>query len=268
MRALHLPGLVAAAAISTSAFAASSFSTGFEASQNFSVGPLNTQPGGSTGNDRWLVSGGGTTANVNVTTANPAGGAQNIQLTGISDLQNQFTGAFSPIISITQGTKTVSSFDIAINGVSPGPETGGADYDIVLASRANDGNPNTKLTLVTQMQLDFLGGIDVDTGGVSLVPSGETWTPGPYMHFDITVDPSNNQITYKKDGTTFFTSTLNSGFGTTVDQIQIVSDNFQVQGERADIDNVTLAPVVPEPVFMSLLLGAGAMVLSGRTRKH
>src|SRR4051794_30559324 len=88
-------GMLAAGAVCTSAMAAlSTVNTGFE-SPSFTTGGLNGQPTASPVDERWLVSGGGANANVNVSTVHPKSGSQHIRITPLATQNGAQTGAFS-----------------------------------------------------------------------------------------------------------------------------------------------------------------------------
>jgi len=262
MRSLsRILGLCAAGMLSTSAMAAlTSINEGFE-SPSFSVGALNGQPASSPASDQWTA-GTTTPATVNIATANPNGGTQHVRLFP-NAAAGTFSGLGSPIISIPTSTSTVTKFDLAVNGADP--VDGPSEYDILLQDRAHSG-------IVVEMRLSFTGEIIVVDNGTPVTTSG-TWTFGsvggntaPYQTFEIDTFSSANSITYKRNGTTFYTSTLPSGGGTTVDQFVLVSDNFgDPSSLHADIDNVSLIPLVPEPA-MAGLISAGVLIL-GRRRK-
>jgi hypothetical protein len=223
-------------------------SEGFEGPL-FSAGGLNAQPNSLPALDQWLVSGSGANASAGVATSNPASGSQQVRLKPMPAQQGAKTGFFSPIIDITLGTATTAGFDIAINGVIPGLETGGSEYTIILADRAHGRK-------AAEMILSYTGDILVDDGGAT-VDTLADWSTGGYQHFQIEINPPAATITYKRNGTAFYSSglipiALNGS--DTVDQIQFISDNFGDAGfETADFDNVTLNAVVPEPATIALL---------------
>jgi hypothetical protein len=193
--------------------------------------------------------------NVTVSIVDPASGTQHFRLVGDPTETND-SGAKSPIVPIASGTPTTTSFALKIGGVVPGPTTGGANYFFQLANRSNP-SLGREVALV---EFDYLGNIDVDTGGASLVTIG-TWTPNVYATYNIVVDPAAHSITYSGGGLTPFTGPTipaASQGSDTPDQIQFVSDNFQQEGEFAHLDNLSLMPVVPEPASAGLIM---AMVL-------
>jgi hypothetical protein len=248
--------LCAAGAVSTSAMAAL-LDTGFEAPA-FTVGGLNGQTAGAV----WQVSGAGANATVNVSTANPASGSQAIRMLPQSNKAGAISGAFSPIVSIANHTATATTFDVSVNGVTPGALTGGSEYTIILGDIAHGKK-------AVEMVLSYTGDILVDNGGASLTDTGTDWTTGAYQNFEIDVDGSGGAISYKRNGSTFFTGgIIPAGLNgsDTVDQIQLVSDNFgDPEFETADFDNVNLSALpAPEPGTLGLF--AGVMVLSRRRR--
>jgi hypothetical protein len=253
-------GMLAAGALCTSAMAAlSSVNTGFE-SPSFTTGGLNGQPAASPADEQWLVSGGGTNANVNVSTVHPNSGSQHIRITPLDTQFGNQTGAFSPIITIPNHTPTVTKFDVSVSGVTPGPVTGGSEYTVLLADRAHG-------RVAAEFELNYTGEIFVDSGGV-FTGTGTPWTTDGYHTYEI--DVTSSSTVFKRDGSTFFTAApipaADNG-SDTADEIQIVSDNFgDPQTEVADFDNVSLSPV-PEPAvaaFVSVLALSTARWSRGR----
>ncbi len=265
MRSKTLVRLVALAAfggIVSGAMAATSLSTGFESADGFTTGGLSGQQG-------WSVSGGGTTANVTVSTADPDTGLQHIRMVGIpaqqdpNDDPSNDTGLTSPQLNIAGTTPTTTSFRLAIKGVDPtDPNNPGANYDIVLASFGS-----TNL-LTADIELGFDGTIFI-SDGVNVNDTGAKWTAGAYHTFSFTVNanatPANQRIIYSMDGSEFAHSDLLTNGGTSVNRLQFFSDNYQLATETADIDNFSMAALVPEPATLGLLM-TGAMLL--RRRRH
>jgi hypothetical protein len=250
-------GLGTVLTLAGAAVAATGINTGFEP-PDFAIGALNGQPNSAAAADQWLVSGGGSSAIANVSTANPASGTQALRLSPLGALAGTPSGAFSPIITIAADSPTVTRFDVSINGVTPGPVTGGSEYTILLADRAHGRK-------AVEMVLSFTGDILVDNGGATLVDTGADWTTGPYQTFEI--DVNQTALTYKRNGAQFFTSGLipaGLNGSDTVDEIQIVSDNFgDPTTETSDFDNVSLT-VAPEPIGAALL--GLVVVLTRRAR--
>jgi hypothetical protein len=230
--------------MASSAMATVGINTGFESP--FTLGNIDGQQG-------WVAvdTANNHVTNVTISNVDPASGTQHLRLVG-DPAETNDSGAKSPIVPLASGTPTKTSFALKVGGVTPGPTTGGADYFFQLADRSNPSLGRE----VALMEFDFVGNIDVDTGGASLVPIG-TWTPGVYASYDISVDPSAQTITYSRNGTALFTGPTipaASQGSDTPDQIQFVSDNFQQEGEFAHLDNLSLVPVVPEPACAALVM--------------
>lgn len=219
--AAGLAGLLAGAAQ-----AAIVFETGFE--PPFTLGYLNSQQGWNTIT--------GTPARVQPVIAadNPASGAQHLRLALQPNLPaNNLKGAFSPVISIPADALVSFSVDVSIN------MTEGAEYAVALQS--------TTQGLLTAMvdfsfqddDLDSVpGDILIREGGSTFTPSGFEFVPGSYRPLRIDYDPLAGTLEYYYDGVLIFDHSVWAG--TLIDQIVILSDNFQSAGEFGDFDNIVI----------------------------
>lgn len=260
-RTLAVLGLFLAAVAPASA----QLVTGFESP--FTTGTINGQQG-------WTVStvGGVPTVSNNISTANPQSGTQALRITDSAAVANgTTTGVFSPATGFTGSTATITTISLAITGVVPGATTGGADYDVILQSP-------TQALLTARVNFSFLGNINIvdDTDGNgsfdAFVNTGVSWTPGAYSTLSILVDAPNNLRQYRYNGALIYTGAVTAVAGTVVEQVVLISDNFQVAGEAADFDNLSVvavpAAVVPESGSVALMLaGLGIAGCVVRRRK-
>lgn len=224
-------------------------------------------PGALSGQQGWGVStsGGVAAANANIVTTSPITGAQSLQLTDQTTTTNgTVTGAFSPVFTPVSG-QTITSVDIRIDGVTPGT-AGGADYYIAPQS-------TTEAKILTRVNFNYLGPIRIldklsaTSTTLSYVNTGLNWTPGTKYTVSIITDAAANTLKYQINGVQVYTAVNGLYAATTVNQMVLTSDNFQVAGESATFDNLSITSnPVPEPATMAVL-GLGAAALLRRRRK-
>jgi len=195
---------------------------GFEAAEGFAPGYIGGQAGW-TAFSASVVEG-------HIDTANPATGAQNFRIsqdpavaTGTS------TGGFSPLVADAVVDATYVEIDIAIGA------TGGADYDVAPQAPA-------QALLTARVNFSYLGNIHVldDTGGgLAFVDTGVAWNVGIYTTLGIYVDPGANTIDYYYGGSLIYSSVAGVFGGTIIEQVVLLSDNWQA-GESGDFDNLVI----------------------------
>lgn len=217
--------------------------TGFEA-PDFVIGELPGQNGwaGSSFTDGSLA------VEANITDANPASGTQHLRITDEPDVASgEATFAFSP--TLAEPTNYLS-VDVNVSAA------GGANY-IVQPQAPSEG------MVFTIVQFDWEGTIFVadnpDGLGAVYVDTGVAWTPGAYHTLEIESDGSN--IVYSLDDSPIYTGVVWAG--STIEEVLLGSDNFQLAGESGDFDNLSI--VVPEPATASLM-AVGALGLLRRRR--
>ncbi|MBX3357911.1 MAG: hypothetical protein KF745_05740 [Phycisphaeraceae bacterium] len=230
------------------------FFAGFETAEGYVVGPLDGQLG-------WATAP-AATATQSVTTANPYAGNQNFRMVnnaGNPNGTNQL--AFSPVLGVFAGGQSETSMQINLSN------DGGADYDVVgqapsqalLTWRvkfswtdANGTGPGTIFIL------DDLG------GGLGFVDTGVAWNTGAYTELRVLTDSVADTITYFYGGAPLYTGVAGIFAGTSVEQVVMLNDNFQLPGETGDFDNVSVT--VPSPSALGLA-GLG-LLAAGRRRRR
>ncbi|MBK8914071.1 MAG: hypothetical protein IPM64_05610 [Phycisphaerales bacterium] len=233
MRGLILATALAAVATSASQ-AVVVYQTGFEAAEGFSVGMVGGQAG-------WTVIT-GTPARLQpvVATANPRTGAQHFRLAKQANLTSgSLKGGFTPIFNVPAATPISVSVDVNISG------TDGAEYAVALQSSAQG-----LLTAFVDFSFqdddgDLISGDILVQDGVDFVPTGFEFVPGQYKTLRIDFDPATNQLTYFYDGMQIFTHGTWSG--TAIDQVVLLSDNFQLPNETGDFDNLRVETATTDP---------------------
>lgn len=221
---------------------AATFGAGFEAAEGYAPGNILGQQG-------WTVFSGDT--NQVISTANPLSGAQhyrNQKEPGFSS--GTLIGAFSP----DQGPSTIEpqsmSVDINISAI------GGADYDVVPQAPSQS-------FLTARVKFNWLGNIYVldDLGlGLGYVDTGVPWVAGVYKNLTVDMDPGADSIDYWYDGSLIYSSVAGVFAGTAIEQVVLLSDNFQNAGEAGDFDNLT---ITPEPASI-LLMGVALTLIRRR----
>lgn len=227
------------------------FFTGWNSGEGFVPGSIGGQQG-------WGVSASGPqTALVN--NVNPFEGDQHLSLvhqTGIS--QGTLRGAFSPAAGAGPVGPSAMSIMISISN------TGGARYDIIPQAPS-------QAFLTARVVFNFTGDIfvldDLDgpgPGGLTFVDTGVDWVAGAYKNLTIEADPDADTLRYYYDGVLIYDNPLTGMFaGTRMEQIVLLSDNFQLAGERGDFDQLS---VIPAPGALALLGIAG--LVGARRRRH
>lgn len=233
MRGLFWATAAAAVAVAAS-HAAIVYQTGFETSDGFSVGVVEGQAG-------W-TSITGTPARLQpvISTANPRTGSQHFRLAKQANLTNgALKGGFSPIINIPAGARVSISVDVNIS------VTDGAEYAVAVQSSTQG-----LLTAFVDFSFqdddgDLISGDILVQDGVAFVPTGFEFVPGQYKTLRIDFDPATNQLTYFYDGMQIFTHGTWSG--TAIDQVVLLSDNFQLPNETGDFDNLRVETATTDP---------------------
>jgi hypothetical protein len=251
--------LFVAAVLGTAGFAHAEtmWGTGFESGEGYVLGSLDGQQG-------WTTSG----TNLpwaSVSTANPFDGQQHVrviedpgQAAGIDRL------AFSPDTLALPTEALVTSVQVAISNDQ------GANYEV--AAQA----PSQALVtwrVLFNFDTDGTGGggpghifvLDDPGSGLAFVDTGVVWAEGPYRELKVISDPVADTLDYFYNGAHIYSGVAGLFAGTTVEELVIISDNFQLPGETADFDNFDVRSAIPEPASMGLLAIWG-LVVSGRRR--
>lgn len=189
-----------------------------------------------------------------VSNVNPAGGQQHLRIAFDSSVA---AGISRNVLGPNSGALPVGpssvSFDFAISGL------GGANYRAI-------GQAPSQGFLSWRVEFDFeFGDIYVldDLGlGLQFVDTGSDFTPGTYMNMRVETDPGADSIRYFLDNNLIYTGVAGVFAGTTVEQMVFASDNFQLEGETGDFDNVS---VTPAPGALALL-GLGGLAAARRRR--
>lgn len=229
--------------------------TGFEPGEGFAPGFVGGQAG-------WTVFSASTTQAA-ITATNPISGAQSLQIAEDATIaQGTLTGAFSPDLGPQVDTDPSSmSVDIRISAI------GGADYDVVPQAPSQG-------FLTARVKFGFLGTIQIldDTGGgLAFVDTGVTFPVNTTFNLRIDLDPVANTLNYYLNNVLFYSSVVGVVAGTQMEQVVLLSDNFQA-GDVGDFDNlvvntsaggVPLGPVVEVPLLGNLGLLIAALLLAG-----
>ncbi|MCA9936863.1 MAG: fibronectin type III domain-containing protein [Anaerolineales bacterium] len=198
-------------------------STGFEASEGFTVGATCDQNG-------WSKFAASNTQG-QISNSNPQSGAQHIRISKDSAIAGgTLTGCFSPNLGVQPAGPGQAVVNLNITG------TNGADYDVVVQA------PSQGL-LTARVKFHYQGGIwvlDDVAGTTAYVYTGVNWTPNSYGQLRIEVDPDNDEIAYYYDDALIFVGTVFAG--TAIEQMIVMSDNYQVS-EVGNFDNIDI--VVP-----------------------
>ena len=163
------------------------YRTSFEASEGFSVGPLNGQGAGRRSPRR--------------RTSRPfrrrtrAAAAQHLRLTDTPSVPDvTLSGGFSPNLGVANGQRSATSVWLSINNVTPGPN-GGADYDVV--GQETDTTGEISFRVKFQFSGDVVIADDTNHDGtLEFVDSGANWTPNTYNNLRVFHNPVSNQIAY------------------------------------------------------------------------
>jgi hypothetical protein len=222
------------------------YGTGFEAAEGFGAGYIGGQAGWTT-----FAS---STAQPIVTFANPFAGSQAMRIANDPALApGTLTGGFSP----NQGALPAGSYTVSVQmNLSA---IGGADYDVVPQAPSQG-------FLTARYKFSFLGDILVldDTGGgLAFIDTGADWTAdaGTYKEARIEVNAGANTIDYYWGGALVYSSVAGVFAGSSVEQVVLISDNWQNPGETGNFDNLN---VTPEPATLALLAFGGLAMVRRR----
>jgi len=218
--------------VSTAAFVSSATSHGvdgmvtetwgFEAGEGFAPGFVGGQAGWTTFAAS-VVEG-------HIDTANPHSGTQHFRISlDPAAAAGSLIGGFSP--DVTDPIVDASAvFVYVFIGA-----TGGADYDVV-AQAPSQGS------LTVRVKFSWLGDILIldDVGaGLEYVDTGVDWLPGSYNLLEIYIDPVFNTINYDYAAAQIYSSVAGVFAGTVVEQVVLISDNYNA-GENGDFDDLTI----------------------------
>jgi len=222
---------------------AATYNTGFEPAQGFAVGPIEPQQGWSaTGTNLPFAS---------VTTANPFAGTQNLRLVrdNTTSPPNE-SFAVSPDLGPQVPAAQTNTMMVDISN------DGGADYLIA-------GQSLSQSAVTWQVVFFFEGATSGSPGtilvaddigsGLEFVDTGVAWDQGVYRQLRVDTDPVANTIDYFYNGAHIYSSVSGMWGGTVTEQMVFDDDNFQLNGETADFDNVGINNV-PEPAGLGLLV--------------
>jgi hypothetical protein len=244
--------LAALVALMPAVASASVFSTGFEV-PDYATGVLEPQQG-------WSASG----TNLpwaSVSRLNPFAGQQHLRVVRDTTV-SQGTGrlAFSPSFGVQPAGTYEVSMQINISNDQ------GADYSVI-------GQAPSQSLLTWRVLLSFSDALGTGPGtifvlddlgtGLGFVDTGDLWTPGVYKELKVVSDAVADTIEYYYGGSLIYTSVAGVFAGTSVEQVVIFNDNFQLGGETADFDNLSVT-LIPEPASLGLLAGLAPMALRRR----
>jgi hypothetical protein len=205
------------------------FGTGFEPSSGFAVGTLEPQNG-------WTATG----TNLpwaSVSNGNPFTGTQHVRL-----IRNPASGAgvnhvwLSPVNAQPANSPSTVYARVYITNVD------GADYSIL-------GQAPSQAFITWRVVFSFDGNIYVlDNIGmvIQFVDTGIAWDTGVYRELRVDFNPLAGTIDYYYNGVLIYTGNIVAG--TAVEQVGGVHDNFQLTGERADVDAMSVQSVGEPPV--------------------
>ena len=231
----------------TAALPPASYGTGFEAAEGFAPGWVNGQAG-------WSVFAVNTTE-AHINNVNPFTGDQHLRISFDAGAPvGSLSGGFSPVIG-PHANPAAAYMSVWLNIGA----TGGADYDVVPQAPSQG-------FLSARVKFSWLGDILIldDIGaGLAFIDSGLDYTPGVYQFLEIAIDNNLNTLDYYLDGVNFYSSAAGVYAGTSVEQVVLLSDNFQA-GESGDFDDLYFNNI-PAPSALALLGLAGLM---GRRRRR
>lgn len=180
------------------------------------------------GQNGWTMFAASTTQG-HISTVNPSAGDQHMRIDkDTAAASGSLTGCFSPDLGAPPAGTSSVKVDIAISA------TGGADYDVVPQA------PSEAL-LTARVKFNSVGDIlilDDTGGGLIFVDSGANWTVGSYETLEILIDPVGNTIDYIYGGATIYSSVAGLFGATTVEQVVLLSDNFQTT-DSGDFDSLS-----------------------------
>lgn len=209
-------------------------STGFEA-PTYVLGPAEPQNG-------WTASGVNLAWNT-ISNLNPAQGTQHLRVIRDVTVAGGSTRVLlSPVTALPPNTPA------QFRGLLYISNDGGSDHDLI-GQAPNQGFITYRMKFSwsddagtgpgTIYVLDDLG------AGLGFVNTGVTWTEGQYKEVKVQHDPAAGEIRYFYDGALIYTGTIFAG--TSVEQVGMVTDNFQLAGEHAGLDEIQLLDTPSDP---------------------
>lgn len=234
---------------------------GFEAGEGFSPGFLGGQAG-------WTVFANSTTQPI-IDNSNPSSGSQHMRIENDASAGILVDiGGFSPDLGPqTPGVENRFSADFMISS------SGGSDYYLV-------GQAPSLNAATWDVNFDWNGNIFVADdlgGGFAYEDTGVAWPVNTYFNIEVVTNPGGSPgVEYYLDGSLIWTQTVMLSASDNVEQIVFFNDNFQVQGEVADMDNFMLdtdslagpaAPAMPVPSLSTwglILMSLGLLYIVRR----
>jgi hypothetical protein len=212
------------------------FGSGFEASEGFAVGPLEPQNG-------WTATG----VNLpwaSVSSANPFTGTQHLRA-----INNPAAGAGATHVLLSpvnaQPANSPSTVYCKVN-IS---NDGGADYSII-------GQAPSQMFITWRVLFSYSDAVGTGPGTIFIldnigmviqfVDTGVLWDENVYRELRVDFNPMGGAIDYYYNGVPIYTGNIVAG--TAVEQVGAVTDNFQLAGETADIDAISVQSVGEPPV--------------------
>jgi hypothetical protein len=207
-------------------------STGWEAP--FVLGPMEPQQG-------WTASG----VNLpyaSISAANPHSGTQHLRI-----VNDPTVGAgtlrvmLSPVVAVPANSPSTTTEWIYISN------DGGADIDAI-------GQAPSQGFISYRVKFSFSddtgagpGTIYVldNVGGLFFINTGVTWNTAVYTQLKVQFDPALGEIRYFYDGNLIYTGVIVAG--TSIEQVGYLADNFQLAGEHAGVDDVSLIDTATDP---------------------
>lgn len=209
--------------------------TGFEA-PGYVVGSLEPQNGWTSSgvNSPWQT----------VSTINPNTGAQHVRIVRDGAVAAGSSRIiFSPVWIAAANSPSQTKVMLFISN------DGGSDYDVI-------GQAPSQAFISYRMKFSFAdtpttgpGTIFVldDIGsGLEFVDTGVLWNQGVYTEVKIQFDPAAGEIRYFYGGVQIYTGIIIAG--TAVEQFLVFNDNFQLTGEHAGIDGLSIIDTPSDPV--------------------
>lgn len=208
-------------------------STGWEAP--FVLGPLEPQQG-------WTASG-TNLPYASVSTANPHSGVQHLQI-----VNDPTVGAgtlrvmLSPVVAVAANSPSTTKEWIYISN------DGGADVDAI-------GQAPSQGFISWRVKFSFSDDtgagpgtiyvLDNLEGSLFFINTGVTWNTAVYTELKVQFDPAMGEIRYFYDGNLIYTGAIVAG--TAIEQVGYLADNFQLPGESAAVDDMSLIDTATDP---------------------
>jgi len=203
--------------------------TGFESdfeSPTYTLGPIAGQNG-------WVGFAGASPDSNIVSNANPADGAQHLR-----NILNEDQGpGVTNMVRNDNCLPGATSFSVDLYLSNKG----GADYRI-------QPQAPTQEFLTAQVLFTFTGNIillDEIDGTLQFVDTGAEWVCGEYKQFAMVMDNDANTIEYYYDGELIYTGIVFAG--TIIEHVILGSDNFHLNGEFGDFDNLVAPADIKQP---------------------